>query len=536
MLFWARMNVQKVDNWKFSFKRFPFLLKIYLDKSRRIAIKKSAQMGLTVWEMLDSFHKAWTGLNHIIFFPTTRLVTKFVQGRYNTLVGRNPKLQAIIKDGGGDTDNSTMKNLGKGLVYFSGLGAATKEGGQFDVISVPADGVSFDEVEKMHPKKVKLARRDRLAASPYKYERYLSTPGLPDYGIDAIHKETNQQVWMIKCTHCGREAYVQDDQKMAFPACIEPGYLRCWKCGLKLDPLNGRWVALYPDIKDFSGYHVSRLYDPSVDYVQTLKDYRECTSTTQLKDFHNGFRGETYLDNSQRVTAAQILRLCQNRPMLTKAPPGMKCSAGVDIGGQRKGIHCVISSPGKWKLRDIQWLGIIRDPGMGSELDLDFLFRDFVIRFGAFNVRKFAVDFAPETRVSRALVNRFKGKGWMCRYSAHQKKAYLWTEEPAGNVVEVNRTESLDHSHYLLEKGLISLPRQCPDVETFAAHCEHVVREVEEDPETGAREATWKKIGDDDYRHAFNYDAVCWYDGSRSHQKPEGSFQVPGNIRKELGL
>lgn len=40
-------------------------------------------------------------------------------------------------------------------------------------------------------------------------------------------------------------------------------------------------------------------------------------------------------------------------------------------------------------------------------------------------------------------------------------------------------------------------------------HSENLVREIEEDEETGAKKATWKKIGPDDFAHACNYAVIA---------------------------
>src|SRR5690348_286172 len=144
---WVKNTVDKVDNRLFSFENHPFLRAIYADDSKRRVVMKSTQLGLTTEEILRSFHKVCHGLNWIYWFPTSRLVSKFVQGRYNVLISNNPKLKAIIRETDGSTDNTTIKRIGQGVIYFSGLGAATKEGGQFETLSVPADGLTFDEVE-----------------------------------------------------------------------------------------------------------------------------------------------------------------------------------------------------------------------------------------------------------------------------------------------------------------------------------------------------------------------------------------------------
>jgi len=186
-----------VDARRFDLNAFPHLPTIYNDRSKVIIIEKAAQMGLTVWATEESFHKTWTGLNWLYAFPTDKLLRKFVQGRYDKLINMNPKLEALIEN----TDNTALKQIGDGIIYFAGLGSTTKEGGSFDTISVPVDGVTFDERNKMKDDKVKEAL-SRMLASPYKFQRRLSTPKLPGNGIDLDYHGTDMKVWGMRCLHC----------------------------------------------------------------------------------------------------------------------------------------------------------------------------------------------------------------------------------------------------------------------------------------------------------------------------------------------
>jgi len=523
-LFWCRQKISRVDNRPFRFKDFPFLIPIYKDRSKRMAIEKSEQMGLTIFGAADSFYHTWLGKNWIIYFPTHALVTKFVQGRYDVLVNYNPGLKSLIQN----TDNTTIKKIGQGVIYFSGLGSATAEGGKFEVISIPADGITFDEYEKMHPKKAKDAL-GRMSKSPDKFERYLSTPGLPNYGINMKFKETDQKYLNIKCSHCNHwnvyDLATTDKPMAEFPQCIEQGFLACLSCKRPVFPSKKmEFVPLRPKVKGFSGYHISGLYYPKLDCVRMLEDFYGLTSTTETKDFVNNRLGLPFMDNAQRITAEEVLSLCGAYRMQDSDDSGL-CTMGIDIGGYRKGCHVVITKPGDSTLRKLVWAGIIKDPGVGSEADIEWIFtavKDFVTRY---KIKRFGVDAQPEEMISRALVRRFSGKGWMVRYQDSLKGAYDWREDDDPHEVRVNRTVSLDSSHYLLRKHLLALPFQDKTIEELAAHCANLSRDEVLDPRTGAREYYWKNVGPADFRQAINYDAVMWYD-SKAVQKPSAILNL----------
>ncbi len=77
------------------------------------------------------------------------------------------------------------------------------------------DRVVFDEVDEMEPAMVELAL-ERLGHSMVKEEAYLSTPSIPDFGIDRLYAESDQRIWMIKCEHCGEETCLE----IEFPTCL----------------------------------------------------------------------------------------------------------------------------------------------------------------------------------------------------------------------------------------------------------------------------------------------------------------------------
>ena len=522
---WCRNRINKIDNRIFSFDSFPHLKAIYQDKTQKIVSEKSAQQGLTVYGVSESFHGTWSGQNRLYFFPTAGLVSKFVQGRYDVLVQNNPKIAELITK----TDNTTLKKIGRGVIYFSGLGSATSKGGEYDVISVPVDGITFDEYEKMKPIKVKEAM-ERMEASPLKLIRMFSTPGLPNYGINAEFVLSDQKYWNMKCGHCGKWNVYDDvddkGQPVGFPKCIEQGFLACFKCGKQLEHDKAEWVAKFPDIKDVSGYHVSRLYSKFADHKKILKDFNECGSTSEKAVFFNNTLGIPYLDETQRLNYQEILKLCGSHAMLSSA---VGTYMGIDVG-DLKGIHITIIRPSKTKLFELVYAEVYKmvDPNdpMAIEVFKAYI-KQLVSKYG---VRKFGIDAMPQTMVSRAIVNACGGKGWMVRYEDSQKGPYEWKEDI--KEVRVNRTESLDRTMFILKNKHMELPKRTDLIEQMAREYCNIVKTLEEDPDTGKKEYYYKKIGPEDFLHSLNYSLVCGYSGQQAFN-PKAMFKTaPEKIRE----
>jgi hypothetical protein len=122
-------------------------------------------------------------------------------------------------------------------------------------------------------------------------------------------------------------------------------------------------------------------------------------------------------------------------------------------------------------------------------------------------VSRCVVDALPETRNARDFADRFKGRIYLNYYNQYQKGRYLWNEKDL--TVSCNRTESLDASHAEIMNSQIVLPKECGVVQEFARHCTSVAKKLEEDEETGSKRYVYVKLGEDHFRHAYNYECMA---------------------------
>jgi hypothetical protein len=191
---------------------------------------------------------------------------------------------------------------------------------------------------------------------------------------------------------------------------------------------------------------------------------------------------------------------------------------GIDVNPE-KGHHYVIGRAGKNRLHDII--------AIGTTKDLD----DFPLMIKLFGIKRFVIDAQPDLEHARKLCRMFPGKGFLCYYNRHQKDSYAWDDDK--HQVTVNRTESLDASQRLLREGLLELPVRSPTVETFASHCENIAKQTTFDDLTGDPSVEYVQLGadkPDHYRHALNYEAICWYHG-QGWNKPATSTVIPDDVR-----
>jgi hypothetical protein len=97
-------------------------------------------------------------------------------------------------------------------------------------------------------------------------------------------------------------------------------------------------------------------------------------------------------------------------------------------------------------------------------------------------------------RNARAFAQRHQGKVFLNFYSEHQKGAPRWDEKAL--TITVNRTESLDASHRLVQETEVMLPRECDIVRTFASHLHNTAKKLEENEETGGKRYVYVRLGD----------------------------------------
>ena len=194
------------DNWTsrgdpLDFDEHTYLVQIYEDQSQDITYMKSAQTGATermlteaMW-LPDQFKE-----NSMYIFPTSGTVSDLVQERIDEPLNNNEYLRRVSGRSkrimGKQADKIGLKRMSKGFVYFRGSNKPTQ------ITSVPADAVFVDEVDRMVVENIPYFPK-RLEHSNRKWQRWASTPTIPNFGIHKRFITTDQHHRYLKCTHCG---------------------------------------------------------------------------------------------------------------------------------------------------------------------------------------------------------------------------------------------------------------------------------------------------------------------------------------------
>ena len=496
-LYWTMQNkIQLREGLPFTLDGHYYQAEMLDANHRRVCHKKGAQLGYTEKEVLRTLHgmiyrKYPTGVLYL--FPTGDDVGDFSKSRFNPLISVNPVLRANVKD----TDSASVKKIGGAYLFLRGARSTARVGGVKEssskLKSIPVDKVVFDECDEMSDAMIQLAL-ERMAHSKVQEEVYLSTPTIPDFGIDAIYESSDQRVWMIYCHACKRETFLE----LEFPDCIEllpdgTGRRVCRHCKKEIFPRDGRWEAQFPSRAEgpngMVGYWNSQLVSDYVDPGKILRMYLD-PPNGNLAEVMNSKLGMAYIDAENRLSVADVYECCGKDPM-RMAHDG-PTAIGVDVG---KELHCVVGV--KRSKKSMEAVKVAR-------LDT---FNDLHDLAKAFHCRCMVIDKYPETHRVRDFQKSEPYPVWLCGYQDGKRVApTVWDDN--AKEIQGHRTELLDASHALVtERGRLVLPRRNREIETFANQLTNVAKVAEEDELTKAKFYKYKKVGStgDHYRHALTY-------------------------------
>ncbi len=206
--YWAYFNKIRLQGGEFSLEGKDYQIGMMQSKSRKKVEKKATQLGVTEAEVLCSLH----GLIYkrypkgvLYLFPTGDDVSDFSKTRFNPLIRENYRTIGQYVQ---NTNSTEVKQIGKAILYLRGARSTQRVENEkkesSKLRSIPVDKVVFDEVDLMDPDMVFLALQ-RMGDSEIKEEVYISSPTIPDFGIDKLYNESDQQWWIIKCPACNTD-------------------------------------------------------------------------------------------------------------------------------------------------------------------------------------------------------------------------------------------------------------------------------------------------------------------------------------------
>ena len=500
--YWASQWGIKLQAGPFKFDGFEYQREPMQSHARRICYMKSAQsFGATEMEVLKDLHgmimgKYKLGVAHI--FPTNDEVGEFSKSRFKPLIANNKaSIGKYVKNVSGGTDTTSLKKVRDAFLFLRGARLSQKVGDSTESTSSKTAGFSvdkcvFDEVDYMDTDVIE-KYKGRMGQSPYREEVYLGNPSHEDFGIDLIHKQSDQRHWFRKCS-CGHWTCAEE----SFPQCVKlrkdgTGYIGCEKCGKEV-PMwagegTGEWVIKYPEKSSFMhGYMASQLICAHIDPAEILSDFNS-PPLGNLADVYRLRLGRPYSNRDEKLRKSDVLANCGgDSPSFSHTGP---CAMGVDVG---KKYHAVVIGIKTGEDR-YEILRTVKAEGFQEV-------RDLARRY---NVKSDVVDIGPYYESAHEYQKASGHKTFLCEYSDTQSIDQKFNETTGE--VKVNKTAIFDRSHRLLTRGNIRLACQCPETEEFARQCCNCAKFEEKDKRKGTMTFRYRKTGDrqDDFRSALNY-------------------------------
>ncbi len=433
----------KVDGKPFSLDDRPSLIPIYESipsdiasaKRKTVVVMKSAQMGLTILEMLADVYFALRFEPCVIglFLPEQSLAGDKSNRRMINIIRSIPEVhrkltRRITPEGG-------VINIGEGNIMTRQFGDSTMHflwsSSKIGTESRPMDIVSLDEVQQISLSEIDRIQ-ERMSASEIRFRLMLSTARIPDNDIHFWYKNGSMKSWFTKCSYCHAESDLAQhwpgvcvyNTGQVSDAPLNDWVYVCPECGGWVeDPQrDGRFIAANPDAT-IESFHISQIISPSITPRDMAEAWNRAETGDQRASFWQRKLGLPYVDRSQLpVTMADCLA-CVAEGLaigLTWQPSGHDTFMGIDQMGSF--VVCVI----KRRLPD----------NRQAVVHIEAVFNDNPFErcgelMDQYGVALCGVEILPNVNDARRFASKFRGRVFLAKYATSGNSDMLaWGDAP----------------------------------------------------------------------------------------------------------
>lgn len=492
-----------------SFKYHPWLREMHDSKASKNVGQKSAQMGYTEWALNTTFYTIDVLRTDCLYVLPNKSpdASDFSSARFDAALELSPHLSSLFSD----VRNVGHKRAGSVNLYVRG---SRSRGG---MKSIPVGHMTLDEYDEMDHAQVVLAV-ERMSGQFHKQLNELSTPTIPNWGINAEFLESTQEHFMFRCPACSRQT------ELVYPDClvitaeevtdpkIHESYIRCKECQNKLEHgqkfeflQSGIWVPQKNADPDVRGFYINQLYSSTVRPVELARAALKAQiDPTEDQEFNNSKLGNAYVVKGARIEDQDIVACIGSYPMQSTASAERLITMGVDVGTS---LHVEID---EWTIDgfgpDINTNArprVIHITKVRNFEDLDSLMRDF-------QVLAAVIDMFPERRKAKEFADRFYGYVRLCFYGRGQASKTIAVKDTENIIddfqITVDRTSWLDLSLGRFQRKRILVPRDTPT--EYKEHLKNQVRVYQKDKD-GNPVGRYETTGPDHYGHARNYAEIA---------------------------
>ena len=162
-------------------------LEVNVRKCSQVGLSEcSARMALALTNVISPYTVAYT-------LPTAHFAGTFAKTRIDPVIEGSSAMKSAIHK---TADNNEVKRFGDSFLFIRGAASSNAP------ISIPCDHLIHDEVD-FCDQEVLGQYVSRLTHSKWKRTTRLSTPTLPNFGVDKGFQESRRHWNQCKCHHCG---------------------------------------------------------------------------------------------------------------------------------------------------------------------------------------------------------------------------------------------------------------------------------------------------------------------------------------------
>ena len=443
-----------------GWNHYPWLKDMHDAESEWVIGQKSAQMGYSVGAMNRTFYHMDVHHRSCLYLLPTKVpdATDFSSTRFDPQLELSPHLAKMFSN----VKNVGTKRAGSATLYIRG--ANSRSG----LKSIPVAFIVFDEYDEMPQENIPLAV-ERTSGQLYKQFWAISTPTVPDHGINLLFQDSTQEHFFFRCPMC--QKFIQLIYPDSLVVCgtsksdpdIAKTHIICTECkgilrheGKEEFLRGGQWVPLGNNDLDYRGFYINQMYSPTIEPVRLARAYFDMQRDPSAEqEFYNSKMGLPHIVDGARVDDGMIDEAISKskRHKNDKAPPGRLIMMGVDVG---KWLHVEIAQ------YHVQKMG--NDINVMS--DCEVLFVDEVLKFEQLDnlmkqwgVLQCVIDHMPERRKAYEFACRFWGHVKLCQFGRSMSGKMIEVKPGSdAHTVTVDRTSWLDLALGRFHNKSITLP------------------------------------------------------------------------------
>lgn len=508
---------------KMNFERFPHVRAWYESLAPEIVIPGAAQVCKSEWLVIDMLATSYCGCNCFTVLPKYEMRDIYAMTRVKKPVLTSPEYKKILAEG--NSSSTQLIEFGRGMIKFVGANVES------DFVEYAADAYYVEETDKITTWANVELGKSRLQASIFKFKRWVSNPSTKDGKIWEMYLNSDQQVWVAKCSQCGEfsemdwfdtvvrtnidsqgnvVSYSLRDEQW-HPGCGRDIQVMCPKCQgghLRRFHKDNHWHAKCPGA-NIEGYHAPSIISSLVSVEELWTEFVLAKSNpAKLQQFYNMRLGLPFTTQGNSIPTellgscsdpAYEFRITSDSAYLpADCHPG-PCSMGVDVSPSRLDVRISYNDNGR---RRAVYFGKLVHANRWDDLHL----------LGErYNVQLCCIDIGPEVEKTIDFQQEAKFPVWRVNYQgAGANRGIKYNQ--SDRIVTIDRTLALDRGYTQLKTKKNILPSNFQAIfdGRYSDEMTSLIRELSENKD-GSSKFEWTGPAESDHsRHADAYDMLAF--------------------------